>query len=182
MQRNAVVIIGIAVIASLAIGTAAFTSGSVDRAATVNVVGDDAALTGLAPGDSAMVQYDTNNQLVIDYGQATNADGVNANSSYTVGDGANANTTYAFNMTNNDDNGHDYTLGYAFDNGVPANSSVTFEVYDSTGAKITEATGATDSGSFPLASTETAYVVMTVDSTGADPTDDLSGELTITIS
>lgn len=183
MRRNIVVLISVVAITSVVIGTAAFTSGSVDRAATVDVAGDDAALTGLAPGDSSVVQYDGNNQLVIDYGQATNADGINANSTYTVGDGANANTTYAFNMTNNDDNAHDYTLGYEFDSGAaPGNSSVTYEVYDGSGTKLVEATGTSDSNSFTLASTETAYVVMTVDSDGTDPTNDMSGQLTITVS
>lgn len=183
VERNIVALVSVVVIASVLIGTAAFTSGSVDRAATVNVVGDDAALTGLAPGDSSVVQYDGNNQLVIDYGQATNADGINANSTYTVGDGANANTSYAFNITNNDNNAHDYTLGYDFDSGAaPGNSSVTYTVYDSSGTKLVEATGTSDSNSFNLASTETAYVVMTVNADGTDPTDDLSGSLIITVS
>lgn len=180
MQRKAVVVIGMVVIASVAIGSAAFTSGTVDRAATVDVVGDDAAVTGLAPGSNGAVQYDSNSLLSIDFTQYANANGVNANASYTVGDTANANQTYAFNMTNNGDNAHDYSLGYTFDGTPPTNSNVTFEVYDDTGAKITEATDASDSATFTLTSTETAYVVITVDSSGATSNDDLSGELTIT--
>lgn len=179
-MRQRTLLILVAVLgASLVISSAAFSSATVDRSATMDVVGDDVALTGLAPGDTSVVQYDTNNQLQIDFTQATNADGVNANANYTIGDTSNANETYAFNVTNNDDQAHDYTLSYAFDGTPDANSSVTFEVYDDTGAKVTEATDSTDSSAVNLAAGETAYVVIVADSTDSTPADTLSGELTI---
>lgn len=182
MQLRVAVIVAAVIGASVLVGSAAFTSGTVERTTTVDVVGDGAALTGLAPGDSGVVDYGSNDQLAIDFGQVTNADGVNANATYTVGDDANANTTYAFNMTNNDDIDHSYTLSYVFDTAPASNSGVTFTVYDDTGTQIAEATDASDSNSFTLTSTETAYVVLTVDSTDSTTNDDLSGTLTISAS
>lgn len=181
MQLKAVLVIGTVLIASVAIGSAAFTSGQVDRTATVSVVGDDAAATGLAPGGgtgSGVVQYDTNNQLTIDFAQmSTDASGVNAEANYTVGDSNAANETFAFNMTNNDGSAHDYSLSYAYDNKPSTNSSVTFTAYtyDSTNDAWTSA-----GSSFTLSAGETAYIVMEVDSTGAVPGDALSGTLSVT--
>lgn len=187
MQRKAVLVIGTVLIASVAMGSAAFTSGSVDRTATVSVVGDDAAATGLAPGGgtgSGVVQYDANNKLTIDFAQmSANADGVNGDAAYTVGDGngdhENDTSTYAFNVTNNDDSAHTYSLSYSFSGSPPANSAVTFSVYDSNGNNIATASDSS-SGSFDLAGSETAYIVVEVDSTDAVKGDSLSGDVTIT--
>ena len=184
MQRKAVLVIGTVLIASVAMGSAAFTSGSVDRAATVQVVGDDAAATGLAPGggaNSGVVQYDSNNQLSIDFSDiSSNADGINGNANYTIGDHSSATSTYAFNVTNNDDVTRSYTLSYAFSGSPASNSSVTFTAYNSTGSKLVTASNS-GSGTFDLGSTETAYVVMEVNSTGTTRADSLSGDLTITV-
>ncbi|WP_226479673.1 hypothetical protein [Natrinema amylolyticum] len=172
MQFRTVIVVAALVVASVAVGSAAFTSGTVDRTANVNVVGDSAAVTGLAPGSASAVYTGTNGELQIDFSNYTNAEGVNGNATYTIGDSNAANETYAFNVTNNDDVSHDYTLSYDYDNSVPTNSSVSFSTYDNTGA------GPTDP--ITLSAGETAYVVTTVNTTDATSANDLSGTLNIT--
>jgi hypothetical protein len=169
MQRKTVLLVSVLVIASAVIGTAAFNSGEVNRSATVDVVGDDTALTGLAPGDSSIVHYNANNKLLIDFTNLANAGGVNANSNYTVGDNSSPTTTYAFNVTNNDDSTHTYTLSYSFDT-APSSGDVQFHVYNSTGA-LQGTASSSSSTSIDLTAGETAYVVMDLDATGADTTD-----------
>lgn len=180
MQRKTVLLAAVMVIASAVIGTAAFNSGQVDRAVTVDVVGDDAALTGLSPGPNSIVHYDADNQLQINFANLANANGVNANSTYTVGDGADPTNASAFNVSNNDDGSHTYTVSYAFDT-APSSGNISFDVYDSTGTLQGTADSGTDV-SFSLAAGETAYVVIQMDAMGATVTDDLSGTLSIKVS
>lgn len=174
MNTRIVIIMAVVIGLSSIIGTAAFTSGDVTRDANVKVVGDDTALTGLAPGGSSLVYYDSANELKIDFSQVT-ADGVNENSTYTIGDKSNANTTYAFNLTNNFDQSYTYTFNYTLD--TASSGDVTFYIYDSSNTKQAEATSSTN-GSITLASGETAYVVVELDAVETD----LTGSLKITIS
>ncbi|GAB3410535.1 hypothetical protein GCM10027435_01240 [Haloparvum alkalitolerans] len=172
--KIAVLLIAVIGVSSVA-GTAAFTTGQVDRTATVQVAGDDAALTGLAPGASDLVYYDGNNELQIDFSQVT-ADGVNANSTYTVGDTGAANETYAFNVTNNHNTQYQYTFDYVFDNTNNA-GNVSFLLYDNTGTQVdTASPGST--GSISLAAGEVGYVVIELDAASTD----LSGTLSVSIS
>lgn len=170
MQFRTIIVVAALIVASVAVGSAAFTTGTVERSANVDVVGDSAAVTGLEPGSSSAV-YADGGELQIDFSNYTNADGVNGNANYTIGDTGAANETYAFSITNNDDVSHEYSQSYDYDNGVPTNASVSFSAYDNTGA------GPTDP--ITLSSGETAYVVITVDTTDATTSDDLSGTLNI---
>lgn len=179
MQRKTVLVIAVMLIASAVIGTAAFNSGEVNRTVSVDVVGDDNALTGLGPGSSSLVYWDANNVLNIDFGNSA-ATGVNADSNYTVGDNSTPTSNYAFNVTNNADSSHTYTLSYAFDT-APSSGDVKFHVYNSTGALKGTATNSS-SASISLATSETAYVVMELDATGATVSDNLSGTLKIKVS
>lgn len=183
MQRKAVLVIGTVLIASVAMGSAAFTSGSVDRTATVSVAGDDAAVTGLQAGSSDLVYQNGSSQLTIDFSQS-GANGINGNANYTIGnktgDYENKSSDYAFNITNNDANPHDYTLSYDFTGSPSSGSSVTFTAYDSSDSQLGTVASDSSSGTFNLSSGQTAYIVMEVDSSGADSTNDLSGKMTIT--
>ncbi|PSP79538.1 hypothetical protein BRC81_04825 [Halobacteriales archaeon QS_1_68_20] len=171
--------VAVVVIASAVIGTAAFNSGQVDRSVTVDVVGDDAAVTGLSPGSSSLVYYNANNKLTVDFSNVANANGVNANSTYTVGDNSSATTDPAFQITNNDGATHTYTLSYSFAT-APSSGDVKFHVYNSTGTYLGTVDSSTDV-SFDLTSGETAYVVMDLDAFGATVSDDLSGTFTVKV-
>jgi len=174
MNKKLTVVMAVVIGLTSIVGTAAFTSGDVSRDANVQVVGDDAALTGLGPGSSSLVYYNSDSELKIDFGQATNADGVNENSTYTVGDKSNANSTYAFNITNNFDQSYTYTFNYTLNTG--SSGAVNFYVYDASNAAQGDTTGNTEA-SLTLAPDETAYIVVEFDAVETD----LSGTLDVTI-
>lgn len=172
MQFRTVLVVAALVVASVAVGSAAFTSGTVERTANVDVVGDSSAVTGLEPGDSSAVDVN-GGELQIDFGNYTNAQGVNSNASYTIGNSSNASETYAFNITNNDNTAHDYSFNYNRTTGSVG--SVTFTAYDSSNNVVI----ATDGTSGQLTAGTTAYVVVEVDTAGTTKSDDLSGTLEI---
>ena len=167
------------VVASGAFAASAYTSGSVERSANVNVVNDDTGLISLQDGNSGSLVYqNSTGALEIDF-TAGGAGGANTAAHFELGDPANANTTYAFNITNLDAESHDFTVSYS---GTDSNtaSNIEFQIYDSTntlvGTADEEGTSASLTG---VASGETLYVVVVVDTHGLDSTADLSGTLTI---
>lgn len=86
-----------------AMGTGAFASVEATRTVNVDVVGDQAAYLGLSPAGSPYAEYDSNNQLVLDFGPNGNGgQGVNADAVSTF-DGV-------FQMTNNGPNELDITV------------------------------------------------------------------------
>jgi len=180
METRTILVVAALIVASVAVGSAAFTSGEVERTASVQVVGDANAVTGLQPGSTPVVTTSTGDQLQIDFSEYSNAEGINGNATYTIGNHSAPNSTYAFNLTNNGDSEHDYKFEYNFTNTPPTDSSVTFTAYDESETEIAQATDS-NPAQMTLPTTETAYVVIEVDSSSADAnTDDLSGTLNIT--
>ncbi|QLG29870.1 hypothetical protein HUG10_19870 (plasmid) [Halorarum halophilum] len=168
------------IVASGAFAASAYTSGSVERSANVNVVNDDTGLIALQDGTSGdLVFQNATGALAIDF-TAGGAGGANTAAHYELGDPANANTSYAFNLTNLDAESHDFTVAYSGSDGQDTDANIEFQVYDSTGTLVDtaneEGTSASLSG---VASGETLYVVIVVDTHGLDSTADLSGTLTI---
>lgn len=184
-MRKQILVIGIALLAATAYGASAFTTGYADRTATIDVVGDSTALIGLADGNSGDIVGATggssNDQLVIDFSN-TSATGANADGYFELGDPANGNTTYAFNITNNDADPHTLTLNYTLDtDDGNTGANVTYEVYDSSNNQVLtatdESTGSSATDGFT--SGETLHVVVKVDTTGLDSSNDLSGTLRV---
>lgn len=182
MQTNAKigVLALVIVVASASFAATAFTTGSVDRQANVNVVNDDIGLIALADGTSGgLVFQNASGALEIDF-TAGGAGGVNTAAHYELGDPSNANTSYAFNITNLDDESHDFTLSYSGSDTEDGDSNIQFQVYNSTGAQVgiadEEGSSATLTG---VASGQTHYVVIVVDTHGLTNSTDLSGTLTV---
>lgn len=182
MQTNAKIgaLALILVIVSASFAATAFTTGSVDRQANVNVVNDDTGLLALADGTSGdLVYQNATGALEIDF-TAGGAGGVNTAANYELGDPNNANTSYAFNVTNLDAESHDITLSYDGSDTEDADANIQFQVYDSTGTLVSTADeeGAT-AGLTGVASGQTHYVVIVVDTNGLTSASDLSGTLTV---
>lgn len=180
MKTKIAAVLAVVVFVGMAFGASAFTTATIDRTSTITVASDSNGIVGLNDGSSDMVTQ-SNEELTIDT-TGNNYDGLNVNSTFVIGDTNDANNTFAFNVTNNDGASHSMEFGYAMASDPDTNSDqVTFDVYDSTGASQGSFTESTN-GTFTLASTETYYVVMTIDTTGLSSTADLSGTVTISVS
>ncbi|QLG63214.1 hypothetical protein [Halorarum salinum] len=168
------------VVTSGAFAASAYTSGSVDRAANVNVVNDDTGLIALQDGNSGdLVYQNSSGALEIDFTNGS-ASGVNTAAHFELGDQANANESYAFNLTNLDAEGHDFTFEYSGTDSEDDDENLQFQVYDDTG--VLQTTVSEESGAVNLngvASGDTYYVVIVVDTHGLTSNSDLSGTLTI---
>lgn len=161
------------------VASSAFTTVSLDRQTSIDVVSDESGIIALeAHPDSDVVNGTDSGALRIDFDQADTGAGVNVNSTYTVGSTSNPTNTYAFNVTNQNTGPIDLTVDYALDNAA-AGSNVQFSLYDSGGTLVGTA-GPGSSTTQPLAQGETLYVIIEVTG-GADPADDLSGTLTISV-
>lgn len=169
------------VVVSATLGASAYTSGSISRTASVNVVSDDVGLIALADGTSGdLVYQDTTGQLAIDFTQG-GAAGVNTDATFKLGDTADPVNKSAFSVTNQDATAHDLTVAYTGAGATgDATNNIEFQVYNSTGSQVAtvseESTSATLTG---IASGNTVYVVIAVDTNGLTSADDLSGTLTI---
>lgn len=162
-----------------ALSAGAYTTFSADRTATLDIVNDASGIVELAPGNSTIVTTDTDGALDID-ATNTGASGVNVDSTLSIGDTASPTTDYAFSVTNGVGSAKDITLSYAAATD-PANTQLTFTVYDSAGAQVATFN---EGGSYTITgagSGSTYYVVLDADTTGTTAsTDDLSGTLTVT--
>lgn len=171
-KRSLLVLVAGLLVAGAFIGATAFTTATVDRDVRVGIDADDAAIIGLQPGTADAATLTSTGELVISP-ETGSSNGLNQNATFTYGDDSSASaaaSSYAFNVTNNDDAAHDFTLSYAQSQG---SGTVEFVVaYDSTGdGAVDNTTTVTESSSATvnLASGATAYVVVTVD-TGAGTT------------
>jgi hypothetical protein len=171
------------VVLSTAVAATAFTSGSVERQANVNVVSDDAGLIGLSDGTSGdLVYQNSTGALDIDFTAGT-ANGANTEGHFELGNPSDAPNQSAFNVTNNDAEAHDMTFDYTLDGseGQDTDANIEFQIYDSTGTQV--GTISEESGTFTqnVASGDTLYVVVVVDTHGLDDTADLSGTLDVSV-
>jgi hypothetical protein len=181
-QKLAVALLAsLVVLVGAALSSTAFTAGAVDRQANVDVVADQNGPLALADGNTGnVVTQKSNGELAIDFTNPSGSSGVNPNATYQLGDPGAASSTYAFTVTNTDSQSHETTFSYALGGTDPDGTveNVNFSVYDDTGAQLTTAAeGAT--GTTTLASGQTAYVVVEVDTTNLGQSDDLSGTLSI---
>lgn len=167
------------IVASGAFAASAYTSGSVERSANVNVVTDDVGLIALQDGNSGgLVYQNSTGALAIDF-TAGGASGANTEAHFELGNPGSANTSYAFNITNLDAESHTFNVAYSGSDSNTA-SNIEFQVYDGTGALLGTADEQGNSASLSgVASGQTLYVVIVVDTHGLTSADDLSGTLTI---
>lgn len=168
------------IIVGTAFGASAFTTATMDRSATIAVSSDSGGILGLSPGSDSMVTENANGELTIDV-SGQSGEGVNVNSTYTIGDTNDPTNVSAFTITNNDAAARNVTLSYSVTgtDSATGTDNVNYTVYDSTGSQLGSVA---EGGSLTLnsvASGATYYVVLTVDTTNSAQTDDLSGTLTV---
>ena len=168
------------IIVAAALGASAYTSGTVERSSNVNVVSDDAGLIALEDGTSGdLVYMKSSGELGIDFTQG-GAGGVNPEARYELGNPSDATNQSAFNITNLDAESHDLTVSYTGAGAGDGSDNIQFQIYNSTGSQVAlvseESTSAKLSG---VASGNTHYVVLVVDTHGVTNTTDLSGTLKV---
>ncbi|WP_136592067.1 VCBS domain-containing protein [Salinigranum halophilum] len=182
---HAVLMAGLVLVATTAVGASAFTSASIDREANANVVADQNGLLSLTDGNSGdLIFEDGTGQLAMDL-TAGSAKGANTDALFVFGDRQSPSTTQAFTITNNDATTHDITVSY---DGTDDNSAANlqFEIYDAEGSSVgtVDEEGTTATISAPASATY--YVVVVLDTghgeAGVLQEDtDLSGTLSFTI-
>lgn len=168
------------------IAASSFTTATLSRDTSINVVSDADGVIALIDGNSGdVVRVDgSTGELNIDFGVGS-ATGVNVDSRYELGDPDDP-SQRAFNITNQDGVSHEIELNYTVSDGTSGvgdgESSVEFQVYDSSGTQVATEDEESGTASFTAESGETFAVVVVVDTTmdGVDQTDDLSGILDIT--
>jgi hypothetical protein len=170
------------IVAAATLGASAYTSASVERTSNVNVVNDDTGLLALEDGTSGdLVFQNSSGALEIDFTQG-GAGGVNTNATYTLGNTSSSTTQTAFNLTNLDAESHDITLSYTGSDAEDTDENLQFRVYNSTGSKITTVSEESDAMTLNgVASGETHYVVIVVDTHGVSNETDLSGTLEVSV-
>lgn len=182
MKRSIQLLTVLAVVASLIVGASAFTTGSVDRASSMNVTADDAGLIGLEDGTSGNLVYQNDaGQLEIDFTNGS-ADGVNDEAHYELGNPGNATNQNAFSITNNDDEQHTMSVEYTgASQSESPDENMQFQVYNNTGDLVTTVSEENTVQTFDATSGETHYVVLVIDTYGADTSDDFSGTLNVSV-
>jgi hypothetical protein len=180
MSKNILAIAMVVVAVTATLGVSAYTTGSVDRSSNVNVVNDDVGLIGLEDGTSGnLVSQNATGALTIDFTNAS-ASGANTAAHFELGNQSNATNQSAFNVTNNDDEARDFSFEYTASDSQDADANIEFQIYNDTGSK--QVTVSEESGAVSLsgvASGETYYVVIVVDTHGLGTSADLSGTLKV---
>ena len=183
-MRTKIAVLAVAVIAvSATLGASAYTTGNVSRTANIDVVTDDAGLIALADGTSGDLVTQSGDQLAIDF-TAGGAGGVNTDAHYELGNPSDPTNQTAFNISNLDAEAHSFTVEYT---NVNTNATgdgtenIQYRVYDSSGTEqaIVSEESTSNSATINVASGETLYVVMVIDTTGLDSSADLSGTFNV---
>lgn len=173
----------VGLLVATAFSASAFTTGYVDRTASINVASDSSGLIQLSDGTSGDLIHTTNGELTIDFSNG-GANGANSNASFTIGNSSNASQTYAFDISHTDNSDKTLSLNYTADSDPNSGvENVKFAVYDNQGTELfiaSEESGPT--GSYSLGTSETVYVVVTVDTTGVSSTEALDGTLRLELS
>ncbi|NHN64070.1 hypothetical protein G9463_12265 [Haloarcula sp. JP-Z28] len=181
-----VMLAGIVLIATTAVGASAFTAATVDRQANTDVVSDEDGLIGLTDGNSGnLVFQNQQDQLEINFENGT-ALGANTDAKFELGDPANPGTSQAFQVRNNDDEAHMINVGYSLDadDGNTADN-YEFRIFDSEGNDVGTVTEEGTTAAVNAAAGASYNVVVVVD-TGhgtetLTSTSDLSGTLSFTV-
>lgn len=192
-MRKEMLAVGLALtLVATAFGASAFTSASVTQNANIEVASDQNALIGFtAGGAGGQMVYNEDGSLQIDTGSLADAEGVNANATYTLGNASDVGSSTpvtaenaAFVVTNNDNTAHQFDFSYSNDS--DSSGSVAFDVYtnpggvngsDHTDEGTVNATNSVTTSS--LENGEKAYVVVHIDTQGMNESDSLSGSLTV---
>lgn len=189
-----------------ATGTGAFTNVSAQRSVNVELADDTNAFLGLEPGDSELVtdNGDGNLQINIDGTNAAGS-GANMNATTTIGDPDNPADEHAFKVTNQGTQSVMFKMNYYFQNTgwIDGNgngqSHINFEVFANASESNSEdyphqgynrdyslgnpegSNDGSNTGGYRFNVGEEYYVVITIDTTGADAeeSDDLSGTAVI---
>ena len=189
LALGAIVLVGAFVLAS-----AGFSSGSASRNATIDVVTDDTAFVGLHDGHpGGMVSEGSDGVLGIDF-TAGGGFGANQDATFVLGSTTDPVNDHAFRIVNRDARAHDVSVQYTLsgsggEDGGP--ESLTFQLFHDEGGDdsvsgdqsvtVTENTGSNQGTLTDVASGEVVYVVLTVDTDGLSSSNDLSGELNVSV-
>lgn len=166
-----IIAVGVLVLGFAAIGS----SGS-----SLGVGSTDSVAVGelrLTAGDSALTAVDRDGPA-IDFAVG-GASGINPGLVVVIGDPDAPARDHAFALHNDAASAAPVTLRYDYDRAPPADAGVDLAVYDAAGTRLASTADATPAR-FDLGAGTSAYLVVTVDATGATPADDLSGSLSIT--
>ena len=167
-MRTALLLLALVAVAAGAIPSAASPASPADadvaHVGPVEIAAGDGPMTSVRPGEPA-----------IDL-RATGASGINTGMRMTIGDPTAPSTEHAFELRNTGDSPVQATIRYAYHRPPPGDASVSFAVVDAAGQNLVDRTAG--STSWTLGPGATAYVVVTIDTNGATPADDLSGTLT----
>ena len=168
------------VVVSATLGASAYTTGSLTRSSSVDVVSDTNGLIGLTDGTSGDLVYKDGDSLAIDF-STSHATGANSNATFTLGNTSAATTSNAFQITNQDDVARDITVSYSTTDSTAddGTDNLQFQIYNSSGTKVTTASEEAAASSISAASGETFYVVIVVDTNSLTSAADLSGELKV---
>lgn len=165
------------------VGASAFTTGSVARSANVDVVSDDQGLIALEDGTSGgLVAMQSDGTLAIDF-TSGGAGGVNPEATYELGNANDPTNQTAFNVSNRDAESHDLTIEYTGVAGAATGdgtANIQFRVFDGTGNEVATVTEESTSATITdVASGDSLYVVLSLDTTGLTNSTSLSGTLTV---
>ena len=181
-MRTKIAVLAVAVIAvSATLGASAYTTGNVSRTADIDVVSDDVGLIALADGTSGGLVTQSDGQLNINFTNG-GAGGVNTDAHYELGDPNDPTNKTAFNISNLDAESHSLTVEYSGVTGaaVDGTANIEYQIYDGSGsAPVTVSEESTSATISNVASGDTLYVVMVIDTAGLDSSADLSGTLTV---
>lgn len=175
MHRREFLLSGAAITGTTAIGAVAFTTASVEREVTIDVASDDQGIIGLAPGTTNAVEL-VDGVLTIDT-TTDRSDGLNPDGLFVYGNEGNPASEYAFSVTNNDDDGREFTFGLESFS-LPSAGELTLTLYDDSGTVLGDLTPDADQVT-SVDPGEAVYVHIRIDTTGASGGDDLSGTLSI---
>lgn len=177
MHRREYILASGAVLGASSIGAVAFTSATVQRDVTIGIAADNNAVIGLTSGDPGITVDGTTGKLNIQPPSSADADGLNPDASFTYGDTSSATSLYAFSIDNNDSGPHNYTVDLN-------NYAVTMQVFDNTGSSVgtVNSTNGSVSTTGGVASGDSLYIVMTVDTPTLDTSSQLNDMLTISAS
>lgn len=163
------------VVAIVALGMGATASagspvgfGSADavQSGPVSISAGDSELTSVQPGEPA-----------IDF-TATAAGGINPGMQVVIGNVDEPVEDHAFAVANTAEEPLVVDFLYDYTRAPPSEAGISFAVVNGAGTHLVDPAGS--STSFDLAPGATAYVIVTVDASGATPDDDLSGTLSVT--
>ncbi|MFC7227192.1 hypothetical protein N0B31_07235 [Salinirubellus salinus] len=175
-----------AVLVPSGLTAAAYNSFTLTREASIGVEGDGSAsaFLTLSPGTSNIVSTNTNDELDIAIGNAIDSNkaaGVNVGSQLDVGTFSDPTSTPAFTFQHNATDNQDIDISYNLTgtDGGDADANVQFKISDGSNEYTVTETGTLSLTG--IANSTLFSVALRVDTNGLSSTEDLTGDLTITL-